>query len=137
MHTPYQQQLGRLPDFEVTYRLYTIEEGGRYKLPFQGIRWDFCYADNPTSMYMIWPEFININGDVFTEEGVPMTAHGKANMWIVNKALRPYHRQHLSLGTRGYFQEGGHRVGVCEVIRLISLLELPINPDDATFSKTS
>jgi hypothetical protein len=45
-------------DFEATIRVYGPKEGGRRTPAFNGIRWDFVYADdgpNPPSLYMIWP----------------------------------------------------------------------------------
>ncbi len=71
MHTPYEEIRGHIHDFEVKYRLYSFEEGGRRTIPIQGIRWDFWYEHEehkPNRLYMIYPEFNDSNGNVILEE---------------------------------------------------------------------
>ena len=54
------KRLHRIPDdFEAVIRIYTPEEGGRLSPPFNGIRWDFAYADDPPAkdLFMIHPDF--------------------------------------------------------------------------------
>jgi hypothetical protein len=123
MHTPYQQTLSRLPDFEVTYTIL-LEEGRRYTLPYQGIRWDFRYDGTAdTGCYMIWPEFLDREGNVILNDASPVPQHGRAFMWIVSPEMRPIHYKQIETGIRGLFMEGNHKVGVCEVVRLIGLKE--------------
>lgn len=43
--TPYAEVFGREADFQVTYHLFSAEEGGRYTPAYQGIRWDIRYED--------------------------------------------------------------------------------------------
>ena len=67
---------------------------------------------------MIWPEFEDENGRILDgTEFVPTT--GTATMWIVTKDFIPYHKEYLKVGAIGHFQEGGRKVGECEVIELI------------------
>ncbi|MGI4733579.1 MAG: hypothetical protein ACRYG7_00195 [Janthinobacterium lividum] len=110
-----------LPDFRVTYRLFTAEEGGRKTPAYQGIRWDFRYEDKAisTGTWIIHPEFLGLNGQVLPVEPLPML--GQSNMFILNAELRSFHRQHIRPGTCGYFVEGPHRVGVCEVVEVLRL----------------
>jgi hypothetical protein len=116
------------PDFRVSYRLFSAEEGGRKTLPLQHIRWDFAYEDEeispPNKIFMIWPEFIDSSGGMLPE-GELVPSHGLADTFILNPAFREFHSQHLKLGTRGYFREGGRSVGSCEVIDLLALHQNP------------
>ncbi|MGV3559675.1 hypothetical protein [Larkinella arboricola] len=123
MHKPYQELLGYPPDFEVTYRLFTEEEGGRQTPAFQGIRWNFLYEEFSTETFMIWPEFLDKNGVILSEELEPICPYGIAIMWIVSPDLRrTIHQQRIKVGTRGYFMEGSRKVGVCEVTQILGLL---------------
>lgn len=118
---PRSEWLSRLPDFRVTYRLFTAEEGGRKTPAYQGIRWDFRYEEKSisTSTWMIHPEFLDLKGGVLPIEPLPMM--GQANMFVLNPELCNFHRQHIRPGVRGYFVEGPRRVGVCEVVEVLGL----------------
>lgn len=120
--TSYSERTGRKPSFEVSYRFLTAEEGGRKALPHQHTRWDFLYdGDDPVAdgIWMIWPEFLSDGRDVLPEGEVPTT--GRALMYIVNLDNEPYHRERLSVGTRGYFVEGPKVVAACEVVAIHGL----------------
>jgi hypothetical protein len=110
-----------LPDFRVTYRLFTAEEGGRKTSAYQGIRSDFRYEDKAisTGTWIIHPVFLGLDERVLPVEPLPMV--GQANILILNTELRSLHRQHIHLGTHGYFVEGPHRIGVCEVVEVLRL----------------
>ncbi|MBJ6110214.1 hypothetical protein JAO73_14420 [Hymenobacter sp. BT523] len=116
------------PDFRVSYRIYSAEEGGRKKPHFQGIRWDFAYEDEdispPNQTFVIWPIFITPSGEMLPE-GEPMPNSGLADMYILNSAFREFHSQHIKLGTRGYFREGGLNIGPCEVVEVLALHQNP------------
>ena len=121
-HLPYQERSNRQEDFKVRYRFYSESEGGRKNVPIQGIRSDFWYEDeNHTNdrIFMIWPEFENEAGQLI-ESGVVLP-EGIARMWIVSEELRAYHQKRISIGTKGYFMEGGKRTAECEVIEIIGL----------------
>ncbi|WP_342084748.1 hypothetical protein [Dyadobacter sp. OTU695] len=117
---PYEISFNRKPNFRVRYRLYSYEEGGRYSPASQHYRCNFHYKNDGKfkhSLYMIWPEFEDENGRILDEtEYAPMS--GTARMWIVSNEFIPYHKEFLKVGTIGYFQEGGRKVGECEVIEL-------------------
>jgi hypothetical protein len=116
------------PDFRVRYRLFSAEEGGRKLLPFQHIRWDFAYEDvsvaKQNQVFMIWPEFIAPSGEILPE-GVPVPKQGLADMFILNSVFREFHSQHITIGVRGFFREGGREIGLCEVVEILALHQNP------------
>ena len=122
MHKPYEASFNRPADFRVRYRFYTVEEGGRWQLPFQGIRLNFWYESQfhpKKQLFMIWPEFEDQDGLVIVE-GEVLPA-GTARMWIINPDWRAYHQEKIQTGTQGYFLKGNRPVAVCEVIELLGL----------------
>jgi uncharacterized protein (DUF433 family) len=108
------------PDFRVTYRLFTAEEGGRKTSAHQHIRWDFCYEDKdmPRGRFMIFPEFLDPDGYIIPNG--PFSPIGQANMFIARSDRRAFHRQYIQPGTRGFFMEG-FPAGVCEVVEVLGL----------------
>ncbi|GAA4045433.1 hypothetical protein GCM10022409_34340 [Hymenobacter glaciei] len=116
------------PDFRVSYRLFSAEEGGRKTSHFQHIRWDFSYEDEtigkPNQVFLIWPEFISDSGQVLPE-GQPMPKQGLADMFIANPAFRAFHSQHIKVGVRGYFREGFRKIALCEVVEILALHQNP------------
>lgn len=52
-------------DFEASIRILRTDEGGRTTAPFNGIRWDFNYADElpQVGLYMIFPDFVDEKGN--------------------------------------------------------------------------
>src|SRR5687768_6917942 len=101
-------------DFEVRYRFFTQEEGGRISGPaWQHYRCDWAYADDDiteTGIYMIHPEFTAEDGSVLAE-GFPVPWSGTATMWILVPEMRAeIHRARIAEGVRGYFMGGSHRV---------------------------
>ncbi len=124
MHKPYEELFKRKPDFRVTYKIFSQEEGGRYNLPYQGIRWDFRYehsAHPKGTLFMIYPEFEDSHGDLITDLTLTVPQFGMARMWILAKDRIEYHRNKIKIGAHGYFMEGAKKVGECEVIELINL----------------
>ena len=124
----YATQFGRPPDFRVSYRLYSSEEGGRRTPPHQHTRWDFRYDDKAisTGIFMIWPEALLPNGALVPAGPIP--AYGLANMFVLFPQSRALHRLHIRPGVRGYFMEGNRRVAVCEVVEVLGLLTNPVQP---------
>lgn len=125
----YATQFGLPPDFRVSYRLYPPEEGGRQTPPHQHIRWDFCYDDKSisrTGSFMIWPEILLPNEKLVPAGPIP--PFGLADMFILFPPSRAFHCQHIRPGVRGYFMEGNRRVGVCEVVEVLSLPSNPVQP---------
>src|SRR4051794_20745747 len=124
MYEPYNHKTGRLPDFRVKYRFYTPEEDGRQTLPFQGIRSDFWY-DHPVHqanwLFMIYPEFEDQNEEVILDDRISVPKEGTARMWIINEGAKPYHKQRITIGTKGWFRESARATGECEVIEIMAL----------------
>lgn len=108
----------RKPDFEVEYRFYSFEEGGRKQLPLQGIyKCNWAYEDDgPDCQHTIWPEFLNNDGGILNADEIALP-QGRANMWIVFEETRQDHAEHALLNKRGYFMEGPHKVAECRVVR--------------------
>jgi hypothetical protein len=72
MHSPYEDDQNRQPDFVVEYEIDLCDEMKNAK-PHQGMRTDFLYdGDDPQvdGVYMIWPELLDENGQVI-EDKIP------------------------------------------------------------------
>ncbi len=110
-------------DFEVSYRFFSPEEGGRSIPASQGYRSDWSYeGDDIQKLYMIWPIFLDEKADIIEpDECVP--SEGVAQMFILNDEFRAFHAVRLEPGTRGYFMEGPHRVAEATVIKLLAITE--------------
>jgi len=127
MHQPYEEKTKHKADFRIKYRFYKPEEGGRMKLPYQGIRFDFWYEhpeNKENSVFMIWPEFEDEEQDLILDQTNPVLESGTARMWVISSKMREYHRNKIKVGVLGYFFEA-RRVAECEVIEIIGLLENP------------
>lgn len=128
MHTPYETKSGHPADFRVRYRFYSQEEGGRLHLPYQGYRSDFWYdyvGGSDNQIFMIWPEFENVAGEIIMQNDCPVSISGTARMWIIVPQRRPFHYKNIKPGMIGYFMEGGRKVAEAEVVELVGL---PSNP---------
>ncbi len=127
MHKPYEKRLKHKADFRVKYQFRSQENGGRKTgEPYQGIRSDFSFVgENEKTMYMIWPEFENNQGQLILENNRPVPKSGTARMWIINNEMRPFHYDRIRVGVKGYFREGATFSADCEVIEI---LDLKINP---------
>lgn len=127
-HQPYNERLGHSHDFEVEYRILNESEGGRKTLAYQGIRWDFWYEFNgqhENQLFVIWPEFLDSNGNVITKNNVAVPASGIARMWIVNDSLRKYHQDKIKVGLNGNGHEGGTVVAKYVVSKIVGLMTNP------------
>jgi hypothetical protein len=112
-------------DFEVSYRFYSAqdERGRDSGAPEQGYRADFLYFEDEKlefSTYMIWPLFLDTEGNLIPEK-FKVEISGKANMYIIDSALRSIHQKRLTVGTKGYLVEGRKKVAECIVTKLIGL----------------
>jgi hypothetical protein len=130
MHIPYEQVRKYRPDFKVKYSFFLPEDGGRMKLPFQGIRCDFAYEGDDiskTGINMIHPEFLDESGQVILDNSVPVRREGTAYMWILLPEMRrTIHQKRINVGAKGFFQEGSKRTATLEVIEVIGLHENPV-----------
>ena len=120
------RRLHPLPDdFEAIVRIYAHSEGGRASAPFNGIRWDFAYAEDqpPGTLFMIWPDFHDEAGDSLpTDQALPIGVELRARMTIVSTELRAeLHRERIQEGVRFYCHEGPKRVAEGQVLRVTGL----------------
>ncbi len=108
--------------FEAEITILTESEGGRRSPPHNGIRWDFTYAENnpENKMYMIWPEFVDDNGDAI-DRGVFLEGTLKARMHIVSEKMLPLHVEKIHVGTEFYCMEGPKRVAHGVVTKVTGL----------------
>ncbi|WP_159473688.1 hypothetical protein [Dyadobacter sp. 3J3] len=123
-HKSYQEFMHREPDFRVTYRFYTLQEGGRWSPVYQGYKPNFWYfhEDNHKGLqFMIWPEFENEKGDIIMENNIPVPLDGTAKMWIISPDFIDYHKGKIIIGTKGFFKEGARNIAECEVIELLNI----------------
>jgi hypothetical protein len=82
-------------------------------------------GDDPSTdgISMIWPEFLDDQGQVLPEGEVPMC--GLADMYVVDPERRPFHQTRVRESTRGHFMEGARKVADCVVVELIGLSHNP------------
>ena len=124
-HEPYEQKLKHKADFRIKYNFRSKENGGRTHLPFQGLRCDFSYSDEPGhKAYIIWPEFEDKHGDIILEKNQPIPKVGTALMWVIIPEMREIHKSMINVGQKCFFWEGKITAD-CEVIEVLDLL---INP---------
>jgi hypothetical protein len=112
-------------DFEAIIRIFTESEGGRRTSPFNGIRWDICYAEDDPSdnLYMIWPDFYDSAGNSLpTDTPLPLGVELRARMTVVVDEMREQtHRARIKPGVDFYCHEGLKRVAVGRVTLVTGL----------------
>jgi hypothetical protein len=114
----------RCPDFEAEITILTAEQGGRKSPLFNGIRWDFGYAEDPpgSEIYMIHPLFMDDHGDPYPfSQQIEGTL--KAHMFIVVREMAPYHKARLAVGTEFQCREASKTLANGRVTRLIGLAQ--------------
>jgi hypothetical protein len=114
-------------DFEARIRIYSAAEGGRLTPPYNGIRWDFAYADEEPAdtLYMIWPDFVDQEGNSrSTDSPLPIGEELPARMRILVDEMREQvHRGRVASGVRFFCHEGSKRVAEGVVTRITGLFE--------------
>jgi hypothetical protein len=118
-------RLHKWDDFEATVRIFSAADGGRQVPVFNGIRWDFAYAEDrpPVELYMIWPDFLAGDGrSLPADEPLPVGVELVARMFVVMDEMRAtVHRDRIAPGVRFYCHEGGRRVAEGVVTRVTGL----------------
>lgn len=71
---------------------------------------------------MIWPEFLDENGQTILDNQSPVPESGLAEMWILVRENLPYHREKIEVGTTGYFMEGFRKTAECTVLKIMGEL---------------
>jgi hypothetical protein len=129
VHIPYSQTSGMEPDFEVEYE-FLPELEREFGRPTQGMRCDFLYeGDDPKvdGIYMIWPEFLDQDGNVILDKRVSLAESGTATMWIgFPEARANVHRKRIKTGIIGYWVVGSRKIARVMVTKVIGLFR---NPD--------
>lgn len=112
----------RAADFEAEVSFISAADGGRQGPAVQGFRPDIQYEDSE-GLWMVWPLFIDKNG-VELAKGNVIPRVSNANFYIVNDDLRrTVHRDKLRENTHFHICEGGRKVAVCRVVKILSLYE--------------
>jgi len=122
-------RVGRVHDFVVEYKILNESQGGRKTLPSQGIKWDFAYVNEkhkPNDLFMIWPQFLDKNGQVIPKSNDPVPPSGKARMWIVDDGMRKYHVDKIYVGMKANGMEGSRPVADYVVTEIGGLISNPI-----------
>ncbi|MEM7678755.1 MAG: hypothetical protein AAF449_22465 [Myxococcota bacterium] len=127
--TPYETLFGHPPDFLVSYRVLTEEEGGRRTPIGQNYRCNWFYGEVPpksgeSRLYSIWPEFLDDDGSVLADKFA--AAEGAATMWIPVPRLRPLHRELLRVGVIGFMSEANRPTIHCVVTQILGLHSNPV-----------
>ena len=119
----YKDKVNHNQDFNVKYRLYSPEEGGR-KVTFQHLRCDFLYdGEDPVidGIYMIHPEFLDGLGNPIQKD-VIVPLEGYASMWIIVPETREeIHKHRIKVNTKGYFMEGARKIGEMQVTEVVDI----------------
>ncbi|MDR1528903.1 MAG: hypothetical protein LBS40_00530 [Burkholderiales bacterium] len=110
-------------DFEATIRIFAEAEGGGKTSAFNGIRWDFSYADATDQLCMIWPDFSSPSGDGLPkDQPLPFSTELSARMTIVIDEMREQvHRNRIKPGVEFYCHEGPKRMAIGRVTRITGL----------------
>ena len=114
-------------DFVAEVIVFSEEGGGRRSPAFNGIRWDFGYADwKPNeSIYMIWPDFFDEHNDSLPRDvGLPIGEPLIARFMIVNDHIRQIHQKRIRHGLEFFCHEGGKRVAKGTVTQITGLHEV-------------
>ena len=129
-YIPYEIRTGHPADFEVQYEILQPSITGERRELFPGIRCDFLYeGDNPgeQGMWMIWPEFLDENGNAVTDVSRPVEPNGKAKMWILRPETRTEpHQKRIPVGVKGYFMTGPHKLANVTVTKILALFSNPV-----------
>ena len=109
------ERLNRKPDFCVKYSYIDDQPEQAIKL-YQGIRSDFCFADDydKRQLYIIWPEFIHASGEPISANS-EAEKQGLALMYILFDESRDEIRAKLKEGVRGFIVMGSRKIALAEV----------------------
>jgi translation elongation factor EF-Tu-like GTPase len=114
-------------DFEAVIRIFTSEEGGRLTPTFNGIRWDFCYADDRPEerLWAIYPDFFDSSGNTIPRDvPLPMAIESCTRMSVLNDEIRKtVHRERIQVGTQFFCHEGARRVAIGRVTKITGLFD--------------
>lgn len=121
MAAPYRLYPDYPDDFEARVRLLRPDEGGRQLPPCNGVRWDFCYAQDRLLISYRWlyPDFFDPEtGNSLRELPLPVDEWLHVRVAILLDASRTFHQARLWPGTSFYYCEGSWLVAEGTVTRL-------------------
>jgi hypothetical protein len=122
-------------DFEAVIRIFTSEEGGRLTPTFNGIRWDFCYADDRPEecLWAIYPDFFDSSGNTIPRDvPLPMAIGSCTRMSVLNDGYEKQYIVNAFKSARNFFAT--KRLGVSP---LVVLRKLPDYSMNETFNATA
>ena len=111
-------------DFQARIRFFPLNEGGRRSYA-NGTRFDFKYADDEKTYYMIHPDFFDPSGNsLSTEEMLPLGIWLDARMYIVVPEMKEKaHRAKIREGIEFFCMDGPRRVAKGVVSKIVGLYE--------------
>ena len=78
------------------------------------MRSDFSYAEfdsNELNYFMIWPEFLDSEGEVITDNSISIPMKGFAKMYVVvPEMVEKIHKYMAKPGVVGYFMVGDKQI---------------------------
>jgi hypothetical protein len=114
-------------DFEAVIRILPLGMGGRETAPFNGIRWDICYAVDKAEdgLWAIHPDFLDQSQNSLPKDKpLPIDTEIPARMVIMNDELRQkVHRSKIAVGEEFYCHEGSKRVAVGRITKITGLFK--------------
>ncbi|SMB99743.1 conserved hypothetical protein [Hymenobacter roseosalivarius DSM 11622] len=114
-------------EFEARIRILPLEEGGRLTPAYNGIRWDFRYAQGECAKqyFMLYPDFYDpATGASFRDVLLPMDEWLFARMYGISPKIRSHiHQKMVRPGTSFYCCEGPKIVAEGTVTRITGLFE--------------
>ncbi|MCA8830663.1 hypothetical protein [Hymenobacter pini] len=113
-------------DFEARVRILRADEGGRNSMAYNGIRWDFAYAqDKPRLLFMwLYPDFFDPEtGNSWRELPLPADEWLHVRISVFSEHMRAVHQTRIRAGTGFYCCEGSRAVAEGTVTRILSLFE--------------
>ena len=61
------------------------------------------YDAKPETLHMIWPEFLDSEGNVILVNILSVPQHSRVFTWISDNKMRDTHKVRIEIGTRGFF----------------------------------
>lgn len=114
-------------DFEAVIKILPLGKGGRETAPFNGIRWDFCYATDKAEdgLWAIHPDFLDQSqNSIPNDKPLPINTEIPVRMVIVNDELRQkVHRSKIAVGEEFYCHEGSKKVAFGRITKITGLFK--------------
>ena len=102
MAAPYRLYSDFAIDFEARVRVLRPEENGRQLPPYNGIRWDFSYAEDKSKLSYMWlyPDFFDpATSDSWLEMPLPVDEWLHVRVSVFSEHMRSFHQSRIRAGT--------------------------------------